>query len=181
MTKQLLSGNYLSSFKICINSISIYWNLCPSFTRRDEMFSVSVFWSVFAQAYFSRDFLAVVSIDEKVTKKIFPEKQMIKKVSLPLHADLFLLVDISEVYQTLFFGSSGLHSQNSTHINNSQYDNFCPQLLEGNELKNAFRLKGGTYAKLSAHSTELIFKEMFEIFHTSNPWEILFFASKEIT
>ena len=103
MTKQLLSGNYLSSFKICINSISIYWNLCPSFTRRDEMFSVSVFWSVFAQAYFSRDFLAVVSIHEKVTKKIFPEKQMIKKVSLPLHADLFLLVDISEVYQTLFF------------------------------------------------------------------------------
>ena len=152
MTKQLLSGNYLSSFKICINSISIYWNLCPSFTRRDEMFSVSVFWSVFAQAYFSRDFLAVVSIDEKVTKKIFPEKQMIKKVSLPLHADLFLLVDISEVYQTLFFGSSGLHSQNSTH----------PLLLEGNELKNAFRLKGGAYAKLSSHSTELTFK-MFEI------------------
>ena len=48
-------------------------------------------------------FLPVVSIDEKVTKKILPEKQMIRKVSLPLHADLFLLVDISEVYQTLIF------------------------------------------------------------------------------
>ena len=28
---------------------------------------------------------------------------MIRKVSLPLHADLFLQADISEVYQTLIF------------------------------------------------------------------------------